>query len=78
MRHRTMNTPLWTASDRESVEEPNDTTAKRAYARFLERGGLEGNALEQWLSVEADLQTAAHQLRTSGTSLTWIEARTMI
>jgi Protein of unknown function (DUF2934) len=38
-------------------------TRRRAYEIYLERGGLPGSELEDWLQAEYELQTAARFIR---------------
>lgn len=44
---------------------PNhDEIRRRAYEIYLERGGLPGEELEDWLQAEREIESAAHFRRT--------------
>ena len=43
---------------------PNhDEIRRRAYEIYLERGGLPGQELEDWLQAEREIESAAHFMR---------------
>jgi len=43
---------------------PNcDEIRRRAYEIYLERGGLPGEELEDWLQAEREIESAAHFMR---------------
>jgi hypothetical protein len=43
---------------------PNhDEVRRRAYEIYIERGGLPGQELEDWLQAEREIESAAHFMR---------------
>ena len=40
-----------------------DEVSRRAYELYLERGGLPGKELEDWLQAEHEIESAAHVTR---------------
>ena len=43
---------------------PNhDEIGRRAYEIYLERGGVPGHELENWLQAEGEIESAAHLMR---------------
>jgi len=41
----------------------HEETRRRAYEIYLERGGLPGQELEDWLQAEREIESAAHFMR---------------
>lgn len=41
-----------------------DDVARRAYARYCERGGRDGSDVNDWLEAERELRTAAASMAT--------------
>jgi hypothetical protein len=58
-------TPMQPQVEKTSVKDaPNhDEIRRRAYEIYLERGGLPGQELEDWLQAEREIESAAHFMR---------------
>jgi len=51
-------------NDMSANHAPNyDEIRRRAYEIYLERGGLPGEELEDWLQAEREVESAAHFMR---------------
>ena len=47
----------------EDIPANHDEIRRRAYEIYLERGGLPGQELEDWLQAEREIESAAHFMR---------------
>jgi Protein of unknown function (DUF2934) len=54
------------AEDTSANHAPNrDEIRRRAYEVYLERGGLSGHELEDWLQAESEIERAALSMQTT-------------